>query len=1374
MRDFEPADNAALLSLLPEALLRALRQPEPPPAAIADGCALLTDALAAITPFVPSVVLNRRLAQLARLTGMPLVGTVLYIDISDYTDLAFRLPTRGRAGNEARSALLRQLLGIVLDSIACQGGGLVKFGGNSLTAFFDASELGLRHASYACSAALDLQQRMVGFDPQTTSHDQPQLQLRMTIHSGTMFAAEVGNASHNELLLTGRAINRVVTAMDSAAAGEVLLSDETLQSLDEVQVEQKLTGLYRLCGIHSRPSPPAHAPAWQPSPPSIATLRALLQRINILQPYLPFRLPRRFMGAQSRGEFRPVTILFAQFEAFSKLVSMLELPAAIERDPAIVGQVLDLYYVRTQAIVHQYGGTINKIDMATAGDRLLAVFGAPTAHEDDPARAVEAALAMRAALEAINAEAARLVRAWIDGHPKQRPLLRAMSSGLRQRIAIASGHVFAGILGTPQRHDYMMIGETVDIAAQLLATAGPEMILLTGSTYQAVQHLLDVEPMPPLILEGKSTRVPIYQAVQHQPATRQSFDARRHSVPLAGRKAELAQLLELAQQAFQSAPQGGRIAILTGEPGIGKSRLANEALARIGVASPTALIIRHTCQSYDQMIPYVPITRLLHQLLSLTPGADSHSQARMLREQLDSYVPAWSRFAPLIGSLLDLPLPETDLTQTLSPEQRRDRLHDLIVALFLAIPPLQSRIVVVDDLQWADASTRMILERLATDLTGRPFLLLLLYRPGADLAEPWRELDGSSTIVLGELTRPESEALVRALLDDAPPPELWPLIDRTQNTPFFLEETVHYLLESGMLRRDSQQKWVYTRPIIDLAIPTQVEQLIVGRLDRLSETTRTLIESAAVIGPQFSEQLLAAVAPEPAMIEQSLSELLNAAMILHDQHAILPTYQFKHALFHDVVYANMLFAQRREAHMRVATAIELVYAEELDRWRERLAQHYLQAEQPDLAFPHFVAAAEQAQARYANSEALAYYSQALSTAPWRDQSDQPNDFLAAARLYESIGDVLALIGNYIDARWNFEWTLRLLDRPDAAGCAVRSASLRRKVGRTYESQGNFAAALHWLTQAQETLARSGAAGAARLEEALILSDTGWIHFRQGDLDHAQQMLEHALGQLRSHAIHDEQASILNRLGGISWTRGDLVAAQQFVEQSLAASQQVGDLIGQAQALNNLGILSESQGWSADSIRYSLQAMEINEQIGSQRDLAINANNVGWAFYNLEEYLQARQYFTQALEYASAVRDSYQQMRALLNLGRTLTALEQWDGADRALQQSQFIAAQLHLPAEQLDGYVALATLALYQADIAAADQTYSQALPFVADHESEEYGRLQRLEAQLAYAHGQLEQATELLIANEALFTRLQNMPEAERTKKLLTAMRAP
>ena len=283
----------------------------------------------------------------------------------------------------------------------------------------------------------------------------------------------------------------------------------------------------------------------------------------------------------------------------------------------------------------------------------------------------------------------------------------------------------------------------------------------------------------------------------------------------------------------------------------------------------------------------------------------------------------------------------------------------------------------------------------------------------------------------------------------------------------------------------------------------------------------------------------------------------------------------------------------------------------------------------------------------------------------------------------------------------------------------------------------------------------------------MLSDTGWIFFRRQDLDGAQQYLERALATVAPLANDQEEANILNRLGGVAWTRGDVEQARQYVERRLAASERSGDLVGQAWSLMNLGLLAQSRDMLDDAVAYNLRAVEIADRMGNRRIQAIVSVNLGGIYYDQEMYAQAHLAFTQALTLSGAVRDSYTQTFALLGQGRALGALGQLEAAERAIVQSQFLAAQLQLPEQQLEGSVALAEFSLRKGDVAAAIHNYQEALPLVDDHTSGEFGELQRLEARIAFAQGDRTRALALLAEVERLFTNLQNMPETRRTARL-------
>ncbi len=1376
MIDWSPADRTLLRALLPAPLFRDLEQTESPTRdVLATVCGRLEVALAAVVPFVPTPVIDLHMIQpeRGRVSSLALTGTVLAADLSGFTALSSRLAVAGRGGSEEISALVNRLFAALLEEVYAHGGGVIQFGGDGLTAFFDTRRAGVHHAALGCAAALAMQARMAAFTAVPTSLGPFPLRLRIAVHSGRLFAAEVGDASHTELVVTGAVINQVVAAQELAAPGEVIISEETHLALTDPEVQPAGEGLYRLRRLTGRIAAPASFRVfWEPDPPSIDTIRTLLARIRAVQPFMPHMLPDRFLRVNAEGgEFRPVTVFFARFYSLSKILALLDLPAGVDQNTSLVGQVLNSYYTRTQAVVHHYGGTINKVDMASFGNRVLALFGAPVTHEDDPSRAVQAALALRSALADADLEVATLLHEWRKVHPAHRQNLRALSRGFPQRIGIAGGTVFAGIIGNSQRHEYTVMGETVNLAARLLPASAEGEVLLTSNTYRAVRHMVESTPLSPLLLKGFSQPVPVFQAIQERLVTQNL----RRGTPLVGRAAELAQLTTLAYRALGT-EAAGQVVALVGDPGVGKTRLIEEVLDGIQADNPLLLLVRDICQSYEQPIPYAPIGRLLRQLLHLSFVGTPQSQAEAVQQQLEVLVPHWSRFAPLLGPVLNVPIADTPLTAGLTAEQRRDRLHDLVVMIVFALAAHLPLAISIDDLQWADASTLELIRRLGSELAGQSILLLLIHRPTPSFSEPWCELDHCAVIPLNELDAAESADLLRILLDGEPPPELQPLVARTDGTPLFLEETVRYLLEAGILQRNEAGGWVTTQALDSITIPNRVEQLIVARLDRLGEDTRTLAQMAAVIGPRFSVPLLSVIAPQHSNMERQLDELVAATILVREEGSTPPAYQFKHALIREVTYSSLLFARRRALHAQVAAAITQTYAPDLENHQAVLAQHYHHAEQWEQALPHFITAARQAQAGYAPSEALALYEQALAIVLRREWAAIQADRATLTTLYENLGDMLALTGDYTRAREQYEELLRLLD-DHAAEYTVQRAAMQRKIGSTYEHQGDLEHDLSWLARAAATINTTPPSEEAKIEHAAILSDTGWVHFRQGGLDEAQRYLEQALAQVAPLPAYADQAQIYNRLGGVAWTRGEMEQARYYVEQCLVASERSGDPVGQARALNNLGILTGSQGLSDESIRYGLQAIDINEQIGRRRELATAAINVGWAFYDREEYPQAQRYFAQAVKQSAEVRDTYHQMLALLGLGRTLMEMGRLEEAATASQQGQIIALQLHLPSEELESHVALGEIALLQDDRATAIDAWEQARPLATDPHTGEYGRFQRLEARIAHAQGQTAQAVQTLAASEALFTQLNNLPEAARSRKLresLTDAEAP
>ncbi|MBC8161955.1 MAG: adenylate/guanylate cyclase domain-containing protein, partial [Roseiflexaceae bacterium] len=420
--------------------------------------------LQALASYIPTPIVRQQLAspRIGHVDGMFLDGSVLFADLSGFTALSETLSALGKQGAEEISEIINRLFGALLGEITRYGGQVLKFGGDALTAFFDGAVLGTSHAALASGAALALQQRMHEFDALATRAGVFRLRLRIGVHSGRVFAAQVGDAEHIELIVTGRTINRVALAQEIAESGEVVISEATLGLLAGAAASPRQGGFHLLERLPEAVAPMyASAPIWTPGAGDQAELAALEARIAALRPYLPRQLPRRFLeqAEGASGEFRSVSVLFVNFFPFSAALDLLG------DDTATAAQVLNAYYLRAQQVIHRYGGIVNKVDMSTYGDKLMALFGAPTAHENSPELAVRAALELRGALEQANQEIDALLRTASQ---------RSIAGGdrvMHQRIGINTGVMFAGMVGSQQRREYTVMGQHVNLAARLMAAA---------------------------------------------------------------------------------------------------------------------------------------------------------------------------------------------------------------------------------------------------------------------------------------------------------------------------------------------------------------------------------------------------------------------------------------------------------------------------------------------------------------------------------------------------------------------------------------------------------------------------------------------------------------------------------------------------------------------------------------------------------------------------------------------------------------------------------------------------------------------------------------------------------------------------------------
>ncbi|MBI1733863.1 MAG: AAA family ATPase [Candidatus Rokubacteria bacterium] len=657
--------------------------------------------------------------------------------------------------------------------------------------------------------------------------------------------------------------------------------------------------------------------------------------------------------AALEGERKLITVLFADLKGSLELLA--------DRDPEDARTLLDAVLDRMMEAVHYYEGTVNQV----MGDGIMALFGAPLAHEDHARRACYAALRMQES---------------VARHADE--LRRMQGLDAQIRIGINSGQVVVRSIGNDLHMDYSAIGETTHLAARMEQLARPGTTLITADTLRLAEGYFDVRSLGPMPIAGLAAPQHVYELIGAAPVRSRLHAAAAHGLsPFMGRELEMEQL----HRALEQARAGhGQIVSVVGEAGVGKSRLFYEF-----IRSPRmhgVLALESTSVSYGRATAYLPVTELLRAYFRIDRRDDVRAiQAKVtgnlltLDETLRDAIPAtlW---------LFDA-LPEDSSFRALDPVHRRQRTCDAITAMFLRESAVQPLCLVFEDLHAVDSETRAVLDVLVDNLAGARVLLLVNYR--YEYAHQWARKTYHTQLRIDPLPSSTMARLLGALLGDDPSvePVTRMLIERTEGNPFFLEECVRSIIDSRAL---VGERGAY-RPaavVVAMDVPGTVQAVLAARIDRLAPDEKRLLQSAAVIGKDVPSTLLHAIADvgEDALRHQLAQ--LQAAEFLY-QSALFPEleYTFKHALTHEVAYRNVLHDRRRVLHGRILEAMERLHADRLSEHVERLGHHALRGEVWPKAVGYLRQALTRALGRSANREAVRYAEEALSAL--RQLPDEP-------------------------------------------------------------------------------------------------------------------------------------------------------------------------------------------------------------------------------------------------------------------------------------------------------------------------------------------------------------------------------------------------
>jgi class 3 adenylate cyclase/tetratricopeptide (TPR) repeat protein len=634
--------------------------------------------------------------------------------------------------------------------------------------------------------------------------------------------------------------------------------------------------------------------------------------------------------ARSSEELRQVTAVFCDIVGSTELSTRL--------DPEQYGEVVTAYQATVRSVIDRYGGNIEKY----LGDGVLIDFGWPQAHDDDAERAVLAALAIAEDF--------------------------AADRGVAVRIGIHTGPVLVGQAEAGAGGETIALGETMNLASRLQGRAEPGQIVISEDTLRLVRGIFIVEDLGPQSLDGIPQPVRAFHVMQRS-GVRSRFDAVAHRLtPLVNRETDLASLVG----AWTSAEEGsGQAVLISGDPGIGKSRLVHELRERLRGTNHTWLEGRGS--SYTHHSPFRPVIELLEQALELDPAADEAVRLQRLERAIGQAGLAEADASPLLAGLLGLEHERADRL-AMSPELTRRRTIDLLARWLLSFARLQPVLLLIEDLHWCDGSTLDLFEQLMVQGGDSRLLLVGTARPELDVS--WLGHPALARIELSPLSDAEtSELLMRVSSGRGlPAPVLERVIDEADGVPLFAEEVGQMVLDSGALA-EREGELVLAAPLEELEIPTTLHASLTARLDRLS-AAKQVAQLAAAIGREFDSDLLVEVSGHDAsLVEYGIRRLTEDGLIVRRGSAPSTTYAFKHALIRDAAYQSLLRKARRPLHERIASALEErpgVPAPEV------LARHWEGAGHAVEAIEYYRQAAEDAARQCAYSDAIAQLRRALA------------------------------------------------------------------------------------------------------------------------------------------------------------------------------------------------------------------------------------------------------------------------------------------------------------------------------------------------------------------------------------------------------------
>ena len=1104
----------------------------------------------------------------------------------------------------------------------------------------------------------------------------------------------------------------------------------------------------------------------------------------------------RQAGIDAAGQRRNVTVLFADLTNYTKVTQSLE-------DEGVFELIKRYLQVLAEDVYH-YEGVVDKF----TGDGLMALFGAPIAYENTAERAVRAALDMQAGIAMMRA-------GFLDEY----------GVDLQMRIGLNSGSVIVGNIGVEQMMDYTAVGDTVNLASRLETAADPGTILVSEAVYRQTKALFAFKEIPDLQLKGYAEPITAYRVlgIKRKPGSVRGIEGLH--APLIGRLKELTKLRKVVDILQERGE--GQLVLIVGEAGIGKSRITSEL--KTDMDPEFVHVFEGRSLTYRKSIPYWIFMDLLRNYLGVSEDTPETVVEEKLRQQVEkSLGKSAAKTLPYLQKLLSPGLLGKGVAaqiEALDAEHLRQQIFLAIRDLFMAEAQQRPTVLVLEDLHWADEASIELIYFLMDSLKEIPLMIYGITRPYQNgplkrIEERARErlADQFTIIELHNLSQSESTQLLDQLLTipDFPEPVLNQIIHKSAGIPFYLEEILRMLIERNMIRREGEHwRLVPGVEVTSLKVPDTLNDLILTRFDRLDMVCRRVLQATSVIGREFSLPILRLVLADQVQEDQihgTLDELIHREFILpptgsppdkgspplpvaeahpleahpleahpleahpleahpleaHPYTDAHPSpgqelYAFRHVLVSDAVYGTMLRHDRSHFHLLVAQALEKLYAGRLDGYVEILANHYLRSPELDRALHYLILAGQKAAMNFANEQARQHFVAALGLLP--KVVYQPSQ---AYQIHMGMGDLLTYVGEYHAARTHLQSAKEAIEVEDSDIFINELSDLDRKMGVTFERQGDFDKALTRLSVAMHRLREAKAS--SPLAHARIVNDMGWIYYRRGEIDFAEMYLNLALGQVEGTEHTNLTASIYNRLGGVYFQKDQLDQAAEYVQKSLALREELGDIVEMARTYNNLGLLEWKRSRWENALKNFRRSMELNNTLGDVEAMIQLQGNISLLLIDRGELAEAEKYLLESLRRADAIGHNFLKAVAYLNLSRYWLARKDWESALSSAQNSLDVSTKIGSQDILLDIWWCMGESHFGAGDLDQALEAAQVAMKMLETRgtkilgPTQERGLFLRLMGKIERVRGNLETARQSLDESLGQFKSLDNRLELGRT----------